>query len=127
MKNDEKEELVSELAEAFDLIDVAAKQFRFYEKSHSSKNTPDGDMKAAANAALAHRLEAFLTKGTSFDKSVTSDIRDQAKKRSEARGILTAQLPILDAAAIPTKCEVFTACGRTARDIHDAIVTLTSG
>ena len=39
----------------------------------------------------------------------------------EAKAILRKALPDLNAAAIPTKSEVFVLCGRPARDLHDAI------
>src|SRR6478609_3642185 len=40
-------------------------------------------------------------------------------------GELRRHLPLLDSAAIPTKSEVFTICGRPARDLHNAIISVT--
>lgn len=38
---------------------------------------------------------------------------------------LRKHLPNLDAAAIPTKCEVFAICGGEARELHDALIEAT--
>lgn len=46
--------------------------------------------------------------------------------RKSAIETLRRHLPDLDAAAIPTKCEVFTLCGPAARAMYDAIITLTN-
>lgn len=43
------------------LIRDCAKQFRFYEKSHAAKGTPDGDAKAIVNAQFAQRCEDALS------------------------------------------------------------------
>jgi hypothetical protein len=45
---------------------------------------------------------------------------------AQAKEILLAELPNLDAAASPTKSEVYTACGPNARRIHDAILVVCS-
>ncbi len=47
--------------------------------------------------------------------------------RQEALDTLRSHLPLLDAAAIPTKCEVFAICGPEARRLHDAILLITLG
>ena len=46
---------------ANDLLEKAAKTFRFYEKNHRAKNTEDSLKKAEVNAALAKEIEDFLT------------------------------------------------------------------
>ena len=46
--------------------------------------------------------------------------------KAEAIKVLRSHLPNLDAAAIPTKSEVFVICGRPARDMFDAIELLTA-
>jgi hypothetical protein len=38
----------------------AAAQFEFYAESHQAKQTPDGDQKAATNAALAAEMRAVI-------------------------------------------------------------------
>lgn len=43
---------------------------------------------------------------------------------SEPLNVLRKHLPSLDAAAIPTKSEVFVLCGHEAREMHDAIEAL---
>lgn len=42
----------------------AAAQFRYYEKLHSEKGTPDGDEKAHRNAEMAERCEAAIVLAT---------------------------------------------------------------
>lgn len=46
-------------AAAKEMIKSAARQFREYERIHKAKGTPDGDIKAAANAHLAKQFEDF--------------------------------------------------------------------
>ncbi|RAK68770.1 hypothetical protein [Phenylobacterium kunshanense] len=41
-----------------------------------------------------------------------------------ALAVLRRHLPSLEAAAMPTKCEVFTACGYEAAELRDAIEAL---
>ena len=41
-------------------LEMAAKQFRFYAESHSSKGTEDGDKKARVNIAMAEVMEEAL-------------------------------------------------------------------
>lgn len=54
------------------LIRDCAKQFRFYEKSHAAKGTPDGDAKAIVNAQFAQRCEDALSAPAADDGWRTS-------------------------------------------------------
>jgi hypothetical protein len=138
------EELKKDLAEALDLISDGADTFRYYERNHRAKVTgaipegmsedawdkanEDATAKAERNRDFAKKFEAFLTKqsGEELSPSLSDELRAQAEMRANAKNILREQLPNLDVAANPTKCEVYTASGRTARTIHDAITLLTS-
>ena len=50
------------LVEACELLKEDAAQFRFYEKQHRAKQTPEADEKAEVNAKLAAARELFLAK-----------------------------------------------------------------
>lgn len=43
------------------MIKECGEQFRFYQKNHEAKGTPDSDAKAKVNAEIAARCEALVS------------------------------------------------------------------
>lgn len=53
--------LARDLQAARAMVKECGEQFRFYQKNHEAKGTPDADAKAKVNAEIAARCEALVS------------------------------------------------------------------
>ncbi len=66
------------MREALALLAKSGEQFRFYEKQHRAKGTPDADAKAEVNRELAEEIEKCLASQPL--ETLTAQIAHQANK-----------------------------------------------